>query len=76
MGARVLMPDPGHNPEQDFGPTFDLDNPPWAAEEFGGLSDKWGDEQDRSEWFEAAAQYWCARATAAEARPSLWERTE
>jgi hypothetical protein len=45
---------------------FDLENPPWAADEFDYRSENWGDEQDRSEWFEAAAAYWCARATAVE----------
>lgn len=45
---------------------FDLENPPWAAEPFNGDSDQWGDEQDRSTWFEMAAHYWCSRATSAE----------
>lgn len=45
---------------------FDLNNPPWACEEFGHNSDNWGDEQDRSEWFEAAAGYWAGRAAEAE----------
>lgn len=42
----------------------DLANPPWCAPEFGGISDKWGDEQDRSDWYESAANYWCSRALA------------
>lgn len=46
---------------------FDLEHPPWATEEFGGDSDKWGDEQDRSDWFEAAANHWAGRAATAEA---------
>ena len=48
---------------------YDLEHPPWATAEFGGDSDKWGDEQDRSEWFQAAAEYWCRRAIAAEQAP-------
>lgn len=41
---------------------YDLDNPPWSAPEFGGDSDSWGDEEDRSDWYEAAARYWASRA--------------
>lgn len=29
--------------------------PPWATEEFDYDSDKWGDEQDRSEWYQELA---------------------
>lgn len=29
--------------------------PPWTSEEYEGSSDKWGDEQDRSEYFEELA---------------------
>lgn len=48
---------------------FDLQNPPWATEEYDFKSDNWGDEQDRSEWFEEAAHYWAGRA--AEMDPRL-----
>lgn len=48
-------------------PEFDLEHPPWAAEEFGGDSEKWGDEQDRSEWFEAAANEYAGRTAKLEA---------
>ena len=47
---------------------FDLDRVPWAGPPFDGDSDKWGDEQDRSEYFEDAAYYWSGRAWRAERR--------
>lgn len=40
---------------------YDLDNPPWTASPYDGDSGRWGDEQDRSEWYEAAATYHAAR---------------
>jgi hypothetical protein len=35
---------------------YELAEPPWVAPPFNGDSDKWGDEQDRSEWFEGEAE--------------------
>ena len=45
---------------------FDLDRVPWAKSPFDGDSDKWGDEQDRSDYFADAAHYWAGRAARAE----------
>lgn len=43
---------------------FDLEHPPWSVEAGGtGDSDDWGDEQNRSEWYEEAAHHYAARVT-------------
>lgn len=37
--------------------------PPWATEEYDYRSDVWGDEQDRSEWYEQLAEELGAQAS-------------
>jgi hypothetical protein len=42
--------------------------PPWTYHPWNGDSDAWGDEQDRSEWFEAEAENLAARVALAVSR--------